>query len=199
MMELPIMEYFYSVQGEGVYTGHPAFFIRLGGCDVGCVWCDVKESWDADAHPRMTVGQLVDEAQKHPSRIVIVTGGEPAMYDLTELCDALHEGGFRVHLETSGAHPVRGDFDWVTFSPKKFKPALPEVSKLAHELKIVVFNKHDLTWAEQYQRTVSESCALYLQPEWDRRETMHDLIINYVLDHPEWRISLQTHKYLGVD
>ena len=198
-MEYPIMEYFYSVQGEGRFAGHPAFFIRVGGCDVGCVWCDVKDSWDADKHPFMSVDQLLSKAQQHPVRTVIVTGGEPAMYDLNPLCDALHDAGFRVHIETSGAHPLRGIFDWITFSPKKFKAALPRMGEVADELKIVVFNKSDFEWAEQYKAEVKPTCDLYLQPEWDKRETVQDLIFQYVLEHPEWKISLQTHKYLGVD
>jgi organic radical activating enzyme len=193
------MEYFYSVQGEGVFTGHPAFFIRLGGCDVGCVWCDVKDSWDADKHPKKSIDFLLSEAQKHPSKIVIVTGGEPAMYDLSEMCLRFHSAGFRMHIETSGAYPIIGNFDWVTFSPKKFKAPISEAASMADELKVVVFNKSDFKWAEEHQALVPSKCKLYLQPEWDKREEMQPLIFNYVLQNPIWNISLQTHKYLGVD
>jgi organic radical activating enzyme len=199
MTEFPVMEYFYSVQGEGVFTGHPAFFIRLGGCDVGCVWCDVKDSWDADKHPKKSIDFLLSEAQKHPSKIVIVTGGEPAMYDLSEMCLRFHSAGFRMHIETSGAYPIIGNFDWVTFSPKKFKAPISEAASMADELKVVVFNKSDFKWAEEHQALVPSKCKLYLQPEWDKREEMQPLIFNYVLQNPIWNISLQTHKYLGVD
>lgn len=199
MTEFPVMEYFYSVQGEGVFTGHPAFFIRLGGCDVGCVWCDVKDSWDADKHPKKSIDFLISEAQKHPSKIVIVTGGEPAMYDLSEMCLRFHSAGFRMHIETSGAYPIIGNFDWVTFSPKKFKAPISEAASMADELKVVVFNKSDFKWAEEHQALVPSKCKLYLQPEWDKREEMQPLIFNYVLQNPIWNISLQTHKYLGVD
>ena len=199
MTEFPVMEYFYSVQGEGVFTGHPAFFIRLGGCDVGCVWCDVKDSWDAEKHPKKSLDFLLTEAQKHPSKIVIVTGGEPAMYDLSEMCRTFKDAGFRIHIETSGAYLILGDFDWVTFSPKKFKSPIKEAANLADELKVVVFNKSDFKWAEEHQALVPDSCKLYLQPEWDKREEMQPLIFQYVLKNPNWNISLQTHKYLGVD
>lgn len=198
-MGFPVMEYFYSVQGEGVYAGSPAFFIRLGGCDVGCVWCDVKESWDAEKHPKKSLSFLLAEAQKHPSNIVIVTGGEPAMYDLSEMCSAFKQAGFRMHIETSGAYPIKGDFDWVTFSPKKFKAPIEDAAKLANELKVVVFNKSDFKWAEAHKMLVPTDCKLYLQPEWDKREQMQQLIFDYVLQNPTWNISLQTHKYLGVD
>ncbi len=199
MTVFPVMEYFYSVQGEGVYTGHPAFFIRLGGCDVGCVWCDVKDSWDAEKHPKKSLEFLLAEAQKHPSKIVIVTGGEPAMYNLTEMCTAFKTAGFRMHIETSGAYPIKGDFDWVTFSPKKFKAPIAEAAEMSDELKVVVFNKSDFNWAEEHEKMVPANCKLYLQPEWDKRTVMQPLIFDYVLQNPKWNISLQTHKYLGVD
>jgi 7-carboxy-7-deazaguanine synthase len=198
-MEFPVMEYFYSVQGEGMFTGHSAFFIRFGGCDVGCVWCDVKDSWDAEAHPKMSIDAMVTEALKHPARIVILTGGEPAMYNLTEVCKAFKEAGFQVHIETSGAYKLQGSFDWVTFSPKKFKAPLDAVANQADELKIVVFNKSDFAWAEAHQKLVNVNCKLYLQPEWDKREVMQKLIFEYVLQNPTWHVCLQTHKYLGVD
>ena len=199
MREFPVMEYFYSVQGEGVYAGQAAFFIRLGGCDVGCVWCDVKESWDADKHPLTSIDFLLDQALSHPSRILILTGGEPAMYDLTEITKRFSDTGFRVHIETSGAYPLIGKFDWVTFSPKKFKAPIKEVARQADELKVVVFNKSDFDWAQTHAVDVPEECKLYLQPEWDKREAMESLVFDFVLKHPKWQISLQTHKYLGVD
>ena len=193
------MEYFYSIQGEGVFVGQPSFFIRMGGCDVGCVWCDVKDSWDADKHPKISIDSLLEEAIKYPSRLVIITGGEPAMYDLTELTKKFKEAGYRVHIETSGAYPLVGEFDWITFSPKKFKKPLEDVAKMANELKIVVFNKSDIKWAEEHQKLVSSDCKLFLQPEWDKRNISEKIVFNYVLTNPNWFVSLQTHKYLGVD
>ncbi|MBT8327736.1 MAG: 7-carboxy-7-deazaguanine synthase QueE [Bacteroidia bacterium] len=198
-MNFPVMEHFYSVQGEGKFAGSPAFFIRFGGCDVGCVWCDVKDSWNADNHPKMSVNEMIAEAEKHPSKIVILTGGEPGMYDLTSVCDAFRSKGFQVHIETSGAYPLKGNFDWITFSPKKFKAPLTEVAAIADELKIVVFNRSDFEWATQHQDLVSQRCKLYLQPEWDKKEVVQPLIFDFVLKHPKWKISVQTHKYLGVD
>ena len=198
-MHFPVMEYFHSIQGEGVYVGQPSFFIRLGGCDVGCVWCDVKDSWDADKHPKLSVDFLLDEASKHPTKLLIITGGEPAMYDLTELTNKFREAGYQIHIETSGAYPLIGEFDWITFSPKKFKAPLKEVAKVADELKIVVFNKSDLQWAEDHQKLVSSDCKLFLQPEWDKREIAEKIVFDYTLSHPNWFVSLQTHKYLGVD
>lgn len=198
-MKLPVMEQFYTVQGEGKFTGHAAYFIRLAGCDVGCVWCDVKDSWDAVGYPTFTEEELAMEVQKHPCNIVVITGGEPAMYDLTALTKAIKATGKRVHIETSGAHPIRGDFDWVTYSPKKFKAPLPESAAIANELKVIVFNKSDFDWAIQHQQLVPPTCLLYLQPEWSKREQMHGQIVDFVLANPEWQIGLQTHKYLGVD
>ena len=198
-MKLPVMEQFYTVQGEGKFTGHAAYFIRLAGCDVGCVWCDVKDSWDAVGYPSFTPEELALEVTKHPCNIVVITGGEPAMYDLTNLTKAIKATGKRVHIETSGAHPIRGDFDWVTYSPKKFKAPLPESAAKAHELKVIVFNQSDFDWAIEHQNTVPNDCLLYLQPEWSKREVMHDKIVDFVLANPKWQIGLQTHKYLGVD
>lgn len=199
MMKYPVMEHFYSVQGEGKHTGTPAYFIRLGGCDVGCVWCDVKESWDASIHPQLTVEDLVDVVSSTPAQIVVITGGEPAMYDLAPLCDSLHKASLMVHIETSGVYELKGDFDWITFSPKKFKPPLLEVAKQANELKVIVFNKSDFSWAEDHAKTVAQDCLKYLQPEWSRVEQTQQMIFEYILKDPSWRISLQTHKYLGVD
>ncbi|MEK0420919.1 MAG: hypothetical protein RLZZ161_770 [Bacteroidota bacterium] len=192
------MEQFYTIQGEGYYAGTAAYFIRLAGCDVGCVWCDVKESWDAGAHPVLQVSELADAAAASGALCCVITGGEPAMYDLTELSAALREKGLRVHIETSAAHPVRGHFDWVCISPKKFKFPLEEELKNAGELKIVVFNKSDFEWAEMWIDKVNEECVCLLQPEWDKREHVIPLIVDYVKLNPRWKISLQTHKYLGV-
>lgn len=198
MTSLPLMEAFYTVQGEGAHSGEAAYFIRLGGCDVGCVWCDVKDSWDADRWPKVPVHDIVAEASKYPSRLAVITGGEPAMYDLSALCDELHAAGFKIHIETSGAHPLKGDFDWVTFSPKKFKAPVSGFGAQADELKVIVFNKSDFQWAESFASEVKPECRCFLQPEWDRSETVLPLIIDYVKAHPQWRISLQTHKYLGI-
>jgi 7-carboxy-7-deazaguanine synthase len=192
------MEHFYTLQGEGFYTGQAAYFIRLGGCDVGCVWCDVKESWDASAHPVMTVDEIVGIASAFPGRLAVITGGEPAMHDLNPLCDALHAAGFRTHIETSGSSPMNGALDWVTLSPKKFKFPLEENLVKADELKIVVFNKSDFAWAEQHAAKTRPDCRLYLQPEWSKREEMTPLIIEYIQKNPNWQLSLQTHKYLNI-
>lgn len=196
--DLPLMEAFYTVQGEGVHAGKAAYFIRLAGCDVGCVWCDVKESWDASAYPRVSVAQMADDAQASGANLVVITGGEPAMYDLNALCDALHDRGLAVHIETSAAHEIRGQFDWVTLSPKKFKAPLPTELGKADELKIIVFNKSDFEWAETYAAQVSNECVLLLQPEWDKRDSMAPLLVDYAKAHPQWRISLQTHKILQI-
>jgi 7-carboxy-7-deazaguanine synthase len=195
---LPVMEHFYTLQGEGHFAGRAAYFIRLGGCDVGCTWCDVKESWDANVHPTMTNTQLMSVATQYPSRIVVITGGEPLMYNLDVLTQTFRDGGYRTHLETSGAHPLSGSWDWVCFSPKKFKEPLPEVVENADELKIIVYNKHDFQWAEMYANKVSPKCLLYLQPEWSKAETMLPLIIDYIKESPKWAVSLQTHKYMNI-
>lgn len=182
-----------------MFAGHAAYFIRLGGCDVGCVWCDVKESWDASAHPFISVEELSTEASGFPSKIVVITGGEPLMHDLNALTKSLRDKGMRVHIETSGAHPLHGEnFDWITLSPKKFKAPLKELVQKANELKVVAFNKTDFDWAEQHAGKVPPNCKLYLQPEWDKRNEMMPLIVDYVKAHPEWRVSLQTHKYLNI-
>lgn len=196
--DLPVMERFYTLQGEGAYMGQAAYFVRLGGCDVGCVWCDVKESWDADAHPKLSVADIVTEAAAHPGRIVVVTGGEPFLHDLGALTDAFHAAGLRTHVETSGSSPISGTWDWICLSPKKFKAALPEAFAQAHELKVVVFNKHDLKWAEELAAQCRPECQLYLQPEWSKREAMVPLIVEHVKAHPRWRVSLQTHKYMAI-
>lgn len=194
----PVMEHFYTLQGEGVHTGRAAYFIRLGGCDVGCVWCDVKESWDAAAHPHMTNVELAQIAASHEGRIAVITGGEPAMHHLGALCDALHAAGFKVHIETSGAHPLSGELDWVTLSPKKFKAPLEECLAMAHELKVVVYHKSDFDWAQQHAAKVGGECRLFLQPEWSKRDAMTPLITDFIKANPRWQLSLQTHKYINI-
>lgn len=192
------MEDFYTIQGEGTYQGCAAYFIRLGGCDVGCVWCDVKESWNAGLHPIIHVEKMVDNAKRSGAPIVVVTGGEPAMYDLSELTRQLHAVNLRTHVETSGAYKLTGDWDWICLSPKKFKEPEASVCSMAHELKIIIFNKSDFEWAEQYASKVNSSCNLFLQPEWSREKEMLPLIIDYAKANPKWRISLQVHKYMNI-
>lgn len=192
------MEDFYTIQGEGAYQGHAAYFIRLGGCDVGCVWCDVKESWDASAHPIVAVEDMVKKAKESKCKIVVVTGGEPAHYDLTELTAQIHSVGMRTHIETSGAYEISGKWDWVCLSPKKFKKPVQSSYPLADELKVVIYNKSDFQWAEEHAARVSEKCALYLQPEWSKEKEMVPLIVDYVKLHPHWKISLQVHKYMNI-
>ena len=196
---LPVMERFYTVQGEGAFAGAPAYFIRLGGCDVGCVWCDVKDSWDASVHPTFTVESLVQDVAASGAPICVVTGGEPAMYNLDALTAGLRKAGIRAHIETSGAHALTGTWDWVTFSPKKFKVPVDSIYPQAHELKVVVYHKSDLEWASQHASQVADDCMLYLQPEWSKKEDMQTLILDYIRVQTRWRISVQTHKYLGVD
>jgi organic radical activating enzyme len=195
---LPVMEHFYTLQGEGFHQGKAAYFIRLGGCDVGCIWCDVKESWEAEKHPKYEVGSLMSEIRKTPAEIVVITGGEPLMHDLTELTKELQQAGLKTHLETSGAYPLTGNWDWICLSPKKFKAPLTEIIPLANELKVVVFNKSDFAWAEKYADQVNSDCKLYLQPEWDKASEMTPLIIDYIKEHPQWELSLQIHKYINV-
>ena len=192
------MEHFYTLQGEGVHTGKAAYFIRLGGCDVGCVWCDVKDSWDASKHPVMTTDEIVSVASKYEGRLAVITGGEPCMHDLTSLCDGLHAAGFATHIETSGAYRLSGDLDWVTLSPKKFKAPLAECMIRASELKVVVYNKSDFKWAEEHAAMVSPSCKLFLQPEWSKHDIITPLMIDYIKQHPQWQLSLQTHKYINI-
>ena len=195
---LPVMEDFYTLQGEGFHQGKAAYFIRLGGCDVGCVWCDVKDSWDAEKHPKLKIESLISKVKKTPAEIVVITGGEPLIHDLTELTKELQIAGLKTHIETSGAHPLSGSWDWICLSPKKFKAPLPVIVPLANELKIVVFNKSDFDWAEKYAALVSLSCKLFLQPEWDKAAEITPLIIEYIKAHPQWELSLQIHKYINV-
>lgn len=194
---LPLMEEFYTIQGEGYHKGTAAYFIRIGGCDVGCHWCDVKESWNAKLHPPTEVEKIVDNAVKY-SKTVVVTGGEPLTWDMTKLTQGLKEKGAMIHIETSGAYPLSGTWDWICLSPKKIKLPTEEIYKVANELKVIVFNKHDLIFAEEQAAKVNEDCILYLQPEWSNREKMIPMIVDYVMKNPKWKVSLQTHKYLNI-
>ena len=196
--QLPVMEYFYTLQGEGYHQGKAAYFIRLGGCDVGCSWCDVKESWDAAAHPILTIENLLAEVKKTTAKLVVITGGEPLLHPLKKLTALLQQNGLETNIETSGSSPLSGSWDWICLSPKKFKPALPEVMEVANELKIVVYNNSDFEWAEKYAALVPKTCKLYLQPEWSKKEVMLPKIINYILENPKWELSAQLHKYINV-
>ena len=210
---LPVMESFYTLQGEGFHQGRAAYFIRLGGCDVGCVWCDVKDSWDAAKHPKFTVSEIVAKLKEETKTkfqnpnpkfqnsnlpIVVITGGEPLMHNLDALTKAIHAAGFQTNIETSGSSPLSGEWDWICLSPKKFKAPLPEVVPHASELKVVIFNKSDFDWAETYAAQVTPSCKLYLQPEWDKAAQVTPLIIDYIKANPQWELSLQVHKYINV-
>lgn len=194
---LPLMEEFYTIQGEGYHKGTAAYFIRLGGCDVGCHWCDVKESWDAEKHPPTPIEEMVRNTVDH-SDVVVITGGEPLMYNMNPITKMLQGSGVQTHIETSGAHPLTGTWDWICLSPKKRKLPKPEVYKKAHELKVVVFNKHDFKFAEEEAAKVNSDCLLYLQPEWSVRKKIMPLIVAYVLAHPKWKVTLQSHKYLDI-
>lgn len=194
----PVMESFYTLQGEGAYTGTAAYFIRLAGCNVGCSWCDVKESWDPLIHPVLPIVQLLDMASAHPAKFLVITGGEPLMYNLTQLTSAFKNKGFYLSIETSGAYPISGNLDWICVSPKKFMPPKPEVLAKANELKVVVYNKNDFAWAETHAKQVGPDCKLFLQPEWSRMQNMMPLIIDYVKANPKWRVSLQTHKFMDI-
>lgn len=194
---LPVVETFHSIQGEGFWTGSNAFFIRLAGCDVGCPWCDTKHSWPMAHHPQQAVNALVEEAIAAQPFMVVITGGEPTMHDLTGLTAALHEAELRVHLETSGAHPLTGRFDWIALSPKRFKPPLAEIYSRADELKVVVGDRADLDWAEACAQKISPKTIRLLQPLWSSKVGQR-LVFEYVLSHPEWRVGLQTHKFLEV-
>ena len=195
---LPLMEDFYTIQGEGFYQGFAAYFIRLGGCDVGCVWCDVKESWDVNAHPHVSVHEMVSKVKKSGSPLAVITGGEPAMHDLLPLTQSLKEEGIKTNIETSGVYTLTGIWDWVCFSPKKFKTPHPSIYSLASELKIIVYNKSDFAWAEEHAEKVNPECELFLQPEWSKEKEMLPLIIDYVKANPKWKVSLQIHKYMNI-
>jgi 7-carboxy-7-deazaguanine synthase len=196
--KLPVMEHFYTIQGEGFHQGKAAYFIRLGGCDVGCVWCDVKDSWDVSKHPLTDIGTIISQIKKTNAEIVVVTGGEPLMHNLAALTGELILAGLKTHIETSGAWPLMGDWNWICLSPKKFKPPLDDIIPEADELKVVIFNKSDFQWAEKYAQKVSKDCQLYLQPEWDKAQLMTPLIIDYIKKNPRWQLSLQLHKYINV-
>jgi 7-carboxy-7-deazaguanine synthase len=195
---LPVMEAFYTLQGEGFYQGKAAYFIRLGGCDVGCTWCDVKESWDAARHPVKKIPEIVADALHYPSRMAVVTGGEPLLHPLDELTSQLRQAGFKTNLETSGSHPLSGKWDWICLSPKKFKAPLPEIIPKADELKVVIYNKHDFEWAEKFALQTAPGCKKYLQPEWGRSGQVTPLIIDYIKKNPSWEFSLQLHKYIAI-
>lgn len=195
---LPVMESFYTIQGEGYHQGRAAYFIRLGGCDVGCFWCDVKDSWDADKHPKHEIEDLVSEVKTTPSEIVVITGGEPLMHNLDDFTGALHAAGLKTHIETSGSSPLSGSWDWICLSPKKFKEPLPEVIAAANELKVIIYNRSDFDWAEKYAALVSPECKLYLQPEWSKADAMTPLMIDYIKANPKWKLCLQIHKYINV-
>ena len=194
---LPLMEEFYTIQGEGYHTGKAAYFIRVGGCDVGCHWCDVKESWNAELHPPTLANTIVDHAKKY-SDTVVITGGEPLMWSMDYLTKKLQKHGIKTHIETSGAYSFSGSWDWFCLSPKKTKLPLEEVYKEADELKIIIFNKSDFKFAEEQAAKVGSNCELFLQPEWSKKEKMTELIVDYVMKNPKWKISLQTHKYLNI-
>lgn len=197
-IELPVMEYFYTIQGEGFYSGRAALFIRLAGCDVGCVWCDVKESWDHEAHPNLSIDFIVEEVLKSETNFVVITGGEPAMYDLTTLINRLKDHKIETAIETSGCYELIGNIDWYCFSPKKFKRPTEEAYTKANELKVVISHPSDFQWAEEHAAKVNLECKLYLQPEWSKQERFLPEIIEYVKLNPRWRISLQTHKFMNI-
>ena len=195
---LPLMEAFYTIQGEGYHSGKSAFFLRIGGCDVGCHWCDVKESWNADMHPPTEIHEMIDQILAYPAKTVVVTGGEPLMWNMQPLTDSLHNMGMSVHIETSGAYPLSGVFDWICLSPKKNNPPNEAIIPKANELKVIIYNRNDFKWAEQFARKCSSDCKLYLQPEWSKAKEMIPEIVDYVMSNPKWNISLQSHKYMNI-
>ena len=194
---LPLMEEFYTIQGEGYHKGTAAYFIRVGGCDVGCHWCDVKESWDAEKHPPTDIAHIIQNAANY-SDTIVVTGGEPLTWDMGPLTKGLKSKNLKTHIETSGAYQLTGQWDWICLSPKKLKPPIGDVHQKAHELKVIVYNKSDFAFAEEHASKVSANCVLYLQPEWSVREKVTPLIVDYVMQNPKWKVSLQTHKYLNI-
>lgn len=198
LMQLPVMEQFYTLQGEGYHQGKAAYFIRLGGCDVGCVWCDVKESWPLHAHPLWDINALLAAVEKSGARLAVITGGEPLMHSLDALTTLLSNKGIACHLETSGAHPLSGNWDWICLSPKKFKAPLPSILQQADELKVVVYHESDFTWGESFAAQMKKTCKLFLQPEWSKRDQLTNNIIAYVKQNPQWELSLQVHKYLNI-
>lgn len=198
MKALPVMEAFYTIQGEGFHQGKAAYFIRLAGCDVGCVWCDVKESWNADIHPYRSIEEITNFVTQTPANIAVITGGEPLMHNLDELTASLRKKNIRTHIETSGAYSLSGTWDWICVSPKKFKAPLPAVLAKANELKVVIYNHSDFEWAEKHAAQVSSTCKFYLQPEWSKAGIMTPLIVDYIKANPKWELSLQIHKYINV-
>ena len=198
MQSLPIMEHFYTIQGEGYHSGRAAYFIRIAGCDVGCVWCDVKESWDAGAHEHMNIDTLTQLVKNSGTEFCVITGGEPCMYDLTNLTNSLNQIGIEIAIETSGCYPLKGAIDWYCFSPKKFKTPVDEAYKHANELKVVISHPSDFSWAESHADQTSDNCKLYLQPEWSKQERFLPMIIDYVKENPKWNVSLQTHKFMNI-
>jgi organic radical activating enzyme len=197
-LALPLMEDFYTIQGEGFHTGKPAYFARIGGCDVGCSWCDVKESWNADLWPLTNTDEIVRRIETCPSRSVVVTGGEPLMYNLDYLCEQLKIKGFQTFLETSGSHPLSGKWDWICLSPKKNSPPFPEIYEKADEYKVIIQSIGDFDWAEKNINRLRPDCKLYLQPEWSKQDVIMQEIVDYVMGHPKWQISLQSHKYMRI-
>lgn len=195
---LPLMESFLSIQGEGYFAGKSSYFLRIGGCDVGCHWCDVKESWDPKIHPLTEVDKIIKEVQKNSVDIVVITGGEPLMWNLDYLCHRLNELNFKIHLETSGAYNLSGKFDWICLSPKKTLKPIKEVQDLANELKVIISNKNDFKWAQIQSKKVKKSCKLFLQPEWSKKQEILPEIVNFVSNNIQWSISLQTHKYMNL-
>jgi len=195
---LPVMEEFYTLQGEGFNTGQAAYFVRIGGCDVGCSWCDVKESWNASLYPPVEVEPVAMRAASYPAKAVVVTGGEPMLYNLDFFCSLLKQMGIRTFLETSGSQPISGTWDWICLSPKRSQPPVAENLKSASELKVIIQDETDFSWAEEHAGMAGEDCLLYLQPEWSRRSTMMPEIIRYIQENPKWRISLQSHKYMRI-
>lgn len=196
--KLPLVEDFYTVQGEGFHTGKPAYFIRLGGCDVGCKWCDAKFTWNPKLYPPVDVDTIVERAKSFVAQAIVITGGEPLMYPLDYLTSTLHKKGLEIFLETSGSHPLSGRFDWICLSPKRQQPPLEPIFSLAHELKVIVENEADFEWAERNAAMVSKKCMLFLQPEWSRYEELVPLIVEYVKSNPRWNISVQTHKFMHI-
>lgn len=196
---LPVMEHFYTLQGEGYWTGHAAYFVRLGGCDVGCTWCDVKESWDSAAHPQFAVEDIGQWIRNTPTKIAVITGGEPTMHHLDGLTETIQSLGIRTHIETSGTHPLTGNWDWMTFSPKRFKKPLEMYYQQSHELKIIIAHRNDLRWAMDIGNQMNPNARLYIQPEWSVRLEVEPLCIDFIKENPKWSLSLQTHKYLGID
>tara|TARA_B100001769_G_scaffold259966_1_gene240192 strand:- start:384 stop:1013 length:630 start_codon:yes stop_codon:yes gene_type:complete len=194
---LPLMESFYTIQGEGYHKGSAAYFIRIGGCDIGCHWCDIKESWDVEKFPLVNVKSIVDKVKKNSNKVVI-TGGEPLIYNMNPLTKKLKQLNISTHLETSGAYELTGYWDWICLSPKKNKLPINNIYSIANELKIIIYNKNDFLFAENLAKNTNPDCKLYLQPEWSKREKVMPLIVNYVLKNNHWKVSLQTHKYLNI-